>query len=222
MRSRPPGTYRLAVSAAAGVAVALWLGREVAERETLRIDTAILDAIHAASNPAIDRLAAFATFLGGPLALGLIALAIVTLLVRAGRVRAAVVIGAGIALATVLDLVLKELFDRVRPELWLRPQTWGESFPSGHALSSAVVYGLAAWLLSQQRPRNAVGFAIAAIAIVAAVALSRLVLGVHWPSDVLAGAAIGFVWMSAIVATVWRVERGAVPRPWSAPRSARR
>ena len=197
-------TYRLSrasavtVSVAACAAVAVILGREVAEGETRRVDTAILDAIHRHASPLLDHVFAFATFMGGP---GVIAVAVALIAYAFLRVsrREAAIMAIGMIVAEVLDLVLKELFDRVRPDLWLRVAVSGESFPSGHALASTVIYGLVAYTLARRWPGHTTLIGAIAVLVVAAIAFSRLYLGVHWPSDVVAGVAIGYVCLTATI-----------------------
>ncbi len=91
--------------------------------------------------------------------------------------------------------MLKELFDRVRPDLWLRAAVSGESFSSGHALTSTVIYGFVAYTLARRWPGDTV-----------LIAFSRLYLGVHWPSDVVAGVAIGY---PCLTGTIWVARRSA-------------
>jgi undecaprenyl-diphosphatase len=208
-------TYRLsrasavAASVAACAAVAVTLGREVAEGETRRVDGVILEAIHRHASPLLDGVFAFASFMGGP---GVVVVALALLVyvfVRVAR-RDAAIMAAGMVVAEVLDLVLKELFDRVRPDLWLRAAVSGESFPSGHALASTVIYGLVAYTVARARPGNATLIGAIAALVVAAIAFSRLYLGVHWPSDVVAGVAIGYLCLTATILIVrrsWARER---------------
>jgi len=197
-------TYRLSrpfavtVSVAACAAVAAILGRAVAEGGTLRVDTAILDAIHRHASPMFDRMAAFASFAGGPGVVA-VALALVVYVFVRGARREAAIMAIGMIVAELLDLVLKELFDRVRPDLWLRAAVSGESFPSGHALASTVIYGLVAYTVARRWPGHTMLIGAIAAFVVAAIAFSRLYLGVHWPSDVVAGVAIGYLCLTATI-----------------------
>jgi membrane-associated phospholipid phosphatase len=202
-------TYRrslvsaLLVALAACAAVAIFLAREVAERDPLRADTALLEAIHAHTSPLLAQAAAVASYLGGP-GVVVVAVVMVVLVLRSGERRLAMILAIGMALSELLNIVLKEIFDRVRPELWLHAAVSGESFPSGHAMASTVIYGLAAWLAARAHPRYAALFGTLAALLIAAIAFSRLVLGVHWPSDVIGGVAIGFLCLNAIIAVATR------------------
>jgi membrane-associated phospholipid phosphatase len=93
-----------------------------------------------------------------------------------------------------LDPLLKLAFQRNRPQLWevlARPTSY--SFPSGHALSSTIVYGFAAYLLVQLYSQRRWSYWLAAAAWIFLIGFSRVYLGVHWPSDVVAGFVLGFV-----------------------------
>ena len=95
----------------------------------------------------------------------------------------------------VLVNTIKELLDRVRPEFNPIAETLGPSFPSGHSGLAAAFYAAAALVLARQRsPRVRALLAGAAVAIAVGVACSRVLLGVHWLSDVIAGLAFGWAW----------------------------
>ena len=90
---------------------------------------------------------------------------------------------------------VKELLDRVRPEFNPIAETLGPSFPSGHSGIAAAFYAGAALVLARRRSlRTRALLAGSAVAIAAGVASSRVLLGVHWMSDVLAGLALGWAW----------------------------
>ncbi|HEX6581954.1 MAG TPA: phosphatase PAP2 family protein [Thermoleophilaceae bacterium] len=97
----------------------------------------------------------------------------------------------------ILTTTVKELADRVRPGLNPIAETLGPSFPSGHSSWSAAFFAAAALLLTRGRPRP-VRAAIAGIAVwlTLMIAGSRVLLDVHWLSDVIAGLALGFAWFS--------------------------
>lgn len=98
----------------------------------------------------------------------------------------------------ILTNTIKQLADRVRPAFNPAAATLGPSFPSGHSATAAAFYACAALLLGRQRgrPTRAVLAALAA-GIAVAVAGSRVLLDVHWLSDVIAGLALGWAWLAA-------------------------
>ncbi|MBI4057592.1 MAG: phosphatase PAP2 family protein [Elusimicrobia bacterium] len=92
----------------------------------------------------------------------------------------------------ILKEALKRLVKRFRPHLWLWPDpAYGYSFPSGHALGAMVCYGWLAWLLAKSFPQHQTKiFAVSGI-LIFLIGFSRIYLGVHWPTDVLAGWLLG-------------------------------
>jgi undecaprenyl-diphosphatase len=95
----------------------------------------------------------------------------------------------------VLVNTLKQILDRVRPTFNPIAETLGPSFPSGHSGLAAAFYAAAALVLARRRsPRTRALLAGGAVAIAVAVACSRVLLGVHWLSDVIAGLAFGWAW----------------------------
>jgi undecaprenyl-diphosphatase len=96
----------------------------------------------------------------------------------------------------IMNAVLKDLFNRPRPELWEhRGQFAWASYPSGHAIVCTSVYFTIALMLYRERQWRW-PFVVAGT-LAAVVLYSRLYLGVHWPTDVLGGLAIGVVWLMA-------------------------
>lgn len=146
----------------------------------------------------------FFTLLGTPVALGAIVAVIGAALTVRGRYRWALYLGLTSALGGALNTLLKAYFVRQRPDLAeaIRSAT-GYSFPSGHAMGSTIVFGALTYLALRRfgtwRERSA---ALAlAISTVLAISLSRIYLGVHWITDVVAGITAGLVWVvSATVA----------------------
>jgi membrane-associated phospholipid phosphatase len=95
----------------------------------------------------------------------------------------------------VLINTVKEILDRVRPTFNPIAETLGPSFPSGHSGLAAAFYAAAALALARRRsPRTRALLAGSAVAIAVGVACSRVLLGVHWMSDVIAGLAFGWAW----------------------------
>ena len=173
-----------------------WLFQEVWEKEVFGFDRSILLIIHQWSNPSLDSLMISVTRLGDPeWVVGVIVGTLCWLGLK--RCYPEVIMFTIACLgAFVLNSSMKVFFAKARPELWTRliPET-SFSFPSGHALGSIVLYGAIAYLLSRQVPKKSRLFYGIAIGIVTAIGFSRLYLGVHWPTDILAGYGIGFLWL---------------------------
>ncbi len=155
------------------------------------IDNAILGFIHRHTPSALTRFFEAVTFTGSSWVLvPLVSAATVALLLlRHGRealLLAASALGGAIAV-----YVLKKIVGRARPELWETQWYWGSSFPSGHTLVVAAFATAVVLCVIRIRP-GARGIALSiALPWILLVGLSRLVLGVHWPTDVLAAACIG-------------------------------
>ncbi|MFN3431219.1 MAG: phosphatase PAP2 family protein [Candidatus Sericytochromatia bacterium] len=190
-------------AALAMAAAAFWafaeLADEVLERSTARFDREVILAWHAQAHPVWDQLALVAAAVGDVPAIVALGALFGAYLARrrlyadlAGL--AAAVIGGG-----VLTFALKAAFRQPRPALFeqlVHEVTY--SFPSGHSLMSFCLFGyFGAWLVSRQ-PRSAWRWLVAVglVGLAAGIAASRVYLGVHWPSDVIAGAIAATCWLS--------------------------
>jgi undecaprenyl-diphosphatase len=154
----------------------------------------------------------------------LLPLAIVLVVVLAWRRRPDLALGATTAMIgswLTVNLLLKPLVGRARPpfaDQLVHPG--GASFPSGHAANAAAVWFTVAWAVASLTTSRAVKVTVwaGAIVIAALVGVSRLYLGVHWPSDVVAGWAIGGLWVAAgawVAAQVRRRRAGERSEPVS-------
>lgn len=176
-----------------------WLADEVTENEFGVDNTAILLHIHAHQSPVLDRIAFSFTWIGSPTGIVLISLLIVYGLWIMKRyvdlgTYAAVLIGASVMVVT-----FKLFFHQLRPQVF--PPLVHEtnfSFPSGHSLTSFAVWGFVAWWIVSLDPKQIWRWLLGLLSVLVAalVALSRLYLGVHWPTDVLAGFFLGFGWVA--------------------------
>jgi membrane-associated phospholipid phosphatase len=107
-------------------------------------------------------------------------------------------LGVVIAGQILLTRAIKDVLDRVRPEFNPIAETLGPSFPSGHSAAAAAFFGAAALLVSRGRtPHQRALIVGAAAGLAAGVACSRVMLGVHWLSDVVAGVLFGWAWFAA-------------------------
>jgi undecaprenyl-diphosphatase len=118
---------------------------------------------------------------------------------------------------SLVDTGVKLLVHRPRP-VFADPvaHAFGKSFPSGHAMSSTVIYGALLLVFLPVLPRRSRPYAVTAtVLLVLAIGASRLALGVHFLSDVLGGIVLGLAWLSAAVAAfrLWATERGRRPAP---------
>ena len=178
-----------------------WLAREVVRGDAMRLDAPIREAVHARSSPALTAVMRGVSLCGSEVVLVPLGLILVWWLVAAKRRRAAVVFAVAALGAEGLDQAMKLLFHRPRPEPFFglaSPIT--HSFPSGHAMVSCCFFGVLAAILAaraRSRLKRMAIFAAAAL-VVALMGFSRVYLGYHYPTDVLAGYAAAAIWLAAI------------------------
>jgi membrane-associated phospholipid phosphatase len=191
------------VSLAACLVILLGLSKlfqEVWEKEAFSLDTTLLLQIHQWANPVLNGMMLGLTQLGNPsFIVGVVVGSLGWLWWKQKRIEAQLFAVACLG-ALVLNVGLKLFFAKPRPTLWTYLITEKSfSFPSGHALGSMVIYGFLAYLLANQFPKFSFQIYTATVGLIAAIGLSRLYLGVHWPSDVLAGYAVGFLWLMTCI-----------------------
>ena len=176
--------------------------------ETQGFDDRVLRVLRRADDPALPigpvwlRLAALdITALGSGAVLGLVVFAIAGFMVLQGLRRTALFVCVASIGGLLLNSGLKEIFQRARPAVvpHLR-EVMTLSFPSGHAMTSAVVYLTLGALLMRVVPRRATKIYCMAVAILIAalVGLSRIYLGVHHTTDVIAGFAAALIWILVV------------------------
>ena len=170
------------------------LAGEILERETPYTESSFLMWLHSASSPALDQLAIHVTNAGDFPAVILLAIIGAGLLLKWSRRSDATALAFGVGGAAVLNGVLKLFFHRPRPMLWHQiVDNSGYSFPSGHAMMSsalAVSFILIAW---NTRWRS--GVLIFGAGYIFLVGLSRVYLGVHYPTDIAAGWCVSIMWV---------------------------
>jgi undecaprenyl-diphosphatase len=189
--------------AAAVLALVLfsWLADEVFEGDARRFDDFVRAWVHQYSSPALTSTMMAISLLGSVVLVGVFTIALMIFLRLKWR-RAAVWLLLAMAGAVVLDLTLKYAFHRPRPAAFFGPAPHSYSFPSGHSLFSFCIYGVLAGLLTARirsgAPRALIW--LLAAGLVAAIGTSRIYLGVHYPSDVIAGYFAAAMWVSALIA----------------------
>jgi len=190
-----------------------WLAQEVLEQEFAEVNRAILLWIHSFTSPTLTTLAFAFTGLGSVIGVVVLALCFGMLLLRMRHYWDMVVLAVVLIGGALLVFVLKNVFQQIRPDVFTPLAVeLNFSFPSGHSLISFCFWGFfSAWLI-RQNPRELwrwiagmLGLAMAAL-----VALSRLYLGVHWPTDVLAGMLVATFWVTACLSGHrWLTDRRA-------------
>jgi undecaprenyl-diphosphatase len=187
---------------AAGLSLFAAIAGEVMEGGTRAIDRTLLLAMRhpdltPLGPPAAQEAARDVTALGGIVVLTLLTALVVFFLALDGKKHMAVFLAASVVSGLIASTILKEIFHRPRPDIVPHGVTVvTASFPSGHSMMSAVTYLTMGALLARSQPRKILKayFLIAPLVLTFIVGVSRVYLGVHWPSDVLAGWTAGAVW----------------------------
>ena len=224
---RVEGRLLLAWLASAGLLWAFFsIGGEMMEGETRAADERLLLMLRTPGDPSdpigphwLEESMRDVTALGDVTFLTLATIVgVITLVFHRKRVHALIFLGAVLA-AQVSSELLKDVYDRPRPSLvphgsWV----YSASFPSGHStLSAATFFILAAVIADLEKTLPAKIFVVVLAAIVVvAVGFSRVYLGVHWPSDVLAGWSLGSMW-ALLAFSILRSLRPARVESGSAP-----
>lgn len=197
------------------------LSRAVVRGLTIDFDRRILLAMRASGDPGdpvgprwVEELGRDFTALGGVAVLVLLTASIAAFFWLSSMRHAAVYVALTSLGALLISAGLKQAFDRPRPDIVPHgAQVYTSSFPSGHSMMAAAAYLTMGMVASQfvSRRRLKVLFIGVAMFVTVAVGVSRVYLGVHWPSDVLAGWAVGLAW--ALVcwsAGIWLQDRGVL------------
>jgi tryptophan-rich sensory protein/membrane-associated phospholipid phosphatase len=193
---------------------AVKLGEDVLGHESGAVDKAILLFIHRHVPDTATGFFEAVTLTGSTWFLLPLAAAATAGLLYARRRAEALLVAASAAGGAALVYFLKSMVGRTRPELWNTEWYWGSSFPSGHTLVVAAFATAAALGAARIRPAWRAYAAWLAVLWIALVGMSRLVLGVHWPTDVAVAACAGA--MLPLAMSVWLELHGASRRAQSA------
>jgi undecaprenyl-diphosphatase len=178
------------------------------------LDHPVLDAAVSARSATLNAAVTAYTTIGGPVGMPILATVVTLLLARARRSWTPVVLmlaACGGSLA--MTIAGKVLIGRTRPPLAeaVPPYESSASFPSGHSLNAVVVAGVIAYLLVQRQERTSTRAwtVVAAVLFATTMGLTRVFLGHHWLTDVLAAWALGLAWLALVITahrlflTVW-------------------
>jgi undecaprenyl-diphosphatase len=211
-----------ALAATALVGGGLWallhLGGEMREGETLGFDRALMLALRAPGHPHqpigpiwLTDVLRDVTSLGSTTITTLATILAAIALLYRRHWRRALVLVLVVVLANASDDMLKTLYNRTRPDYAVLGLYWsGQSFPSGHSTASAALWLTLATIVASFEPRTdaKIFWFAMAIVMILAVGFSRVYLGVHWPTDVVAGWMLGALW--ALIG--WAGWHGLPPR----------
>jgi undecaprenyl-diphosphatase len=194
-----------------------WLAQLASRSGVPWFDTAGRAAVHAYAHPWLTLVMEAASAVGGGWVLWPAGAIIVALLARAGRGREAALFAVAVVGANLVDEFAKLFFHRARPEPWFGyPLPFTYSFPSGHAFVSFCFFLCLAEILVRDEWPMLRKLAVwsAAVACTFTIGLSRVYLGVHYPTDVLAGYTAAIMWTTLIRVAhhVWRGRPEGTPR----------
>jgi undecaprenyl-diphosphatase len=224
------GALAALLIAAAGLLAFIELADEMSEQSAGHgVDAWVLAYLRPSANPHdalgprwFEHAVAEVTTLGGTVNLTIIVVIAMVFLLLQRRVASALLVAVSVGGGMALSETIKALLGRDRPPLIYRAvETSNASFPSGHAMLATITYLTLGALLAQVMPRRREkAFVLAAAALLAAmIGASRIYLGVHWTTDVLAGWSLGAAWAMICWLAAWAVRRwlGGHPSRLSEP-----
>jgi membrane-associated phospholipid phosphatase len=190
LRNKPFVAF--ALFAFASTAVFAKIAEDVVEHESSRLDRTVSLWVHAVDNPALDSIMKFISFVGAFPTLAWVAVIVLTWCwFRKDRAAFVGLLGV-VAVDETLNRILKNIFDRPRPTIFEEIATLHSySFPSGHAMAAVANYGMMAVVVGRLVPPLRKPVYGGAVILALWIGLSRIYLGVHWVTDVLAGYAAG-------------------------------
>ncbi|MDF2960395.1 MAG: phosphoesterase PA-phosphatase [Paenibacillus sp.] len=181
----------------------------ISARKLARFDDILIGRIQGAESPDLTYIMKFFTFIGAGMPAAIVALFVMLLLYKFLHHRKELILFLWVVLGSaLLNVILKLLFQRARPDLYRIIDINGFSFPSGHSMAAFSLYGILAFLI-WRHIRTAFGRIIIILIgalMILAVGISRIYLGVHYPSDVLGGYLASGFWMSI---SIWLFQKNS-------------
>jgi undecaprenyl-diphosphatase len=177
-----------------------WLAEEMLEGDTQKFDELVRTTVHRHAAPWLTSLMQGLSFVGSVAVVTTLCVLAIGAFLYFRRARMAALLAITMAGMAVLDFTLKLAFHRPRPVAYFGSTPSSYSFPSGHAMGSVCFYGVLAAILAARASGHAAKWCIWAVAVVliGMIGYSRIYLGVHYPSDVIAGYCAGAVWVAAV------------------------
>lgn len=173
---------------------------EVFEKDFENFDTQIINSLYLLRTPYLNQIMIFFTYLGGQIMVALSVVFTSVLLIRKHK-REAFLFTFILVMAALIDNILKDIFQRPRPYFYPLVVERDYSFPSGHAMDSMVFYATLSYLFFHFTKNKKLSILVSVISfvLVVLIGLSRIYLGVHYPSDVLAGFVGGQAWFASVL-----------------------
>lgn len=176
------------------------LAHNVLNKEVISFDTSVTDFVYSFRSPFMTDIMSTITFLGGDIFLAIAIIITILLLLRKHK-KDALIFSFILFFGTALNLLLKSLFARPRPELMPLVRETSYSFPSGHAMNSFVFYMALSYFIFRNTGNRKLGVLLTVLSclLVFLIGISRIYLGVHYPSDVVAGYFAGLFWFAIVL-----------------------
>ena len=207
------------------------IAEEVVEGDTRRLDMAVLMAMRDPANPSdrigppwAEEMMRDFTALGSYAFIIMIVIAAVCYLLLIRKRGLAILMASAVIGGILISNLLKTAFDRPRPDIEHAVRVFTPSFPSGHAMLSAVTFLTLGAVLTRASAdwRVKLYFLVVAVLLTILVGTSRVYLGVHYPSDVVAGWCVGSAWaLLCWAVALWLQARGQVEAPKSTDQTAK-
>lgn len=180
----------------------------VVEGQTSGFDEAIQTVFFSARNAVLNQVVACFTHLGDTVSI--VILCLLLLILPWTRIRYGIPVSAAAIVASAMNHYIKGIIQRPRPDAVMHLiEQGGWSFPSGHSITSMVVFGLLIWLVRHnvENKKAANVWTVVLVIPWIGIGLSRIFVGVHYPTDVLAGWCLGIVILMIAVSVVEAVEK---------------
>jgi undecaprenyl-diphosphatase len=176
-----------------------YLGDHVLDKQLFWFDSSIFKLLYPYRNPFLTQSMLFFTFLGSGTFLTPVVILVIVYLLWKKRQKDALIFSFLLFFGTQLNFLLKSIFRRDRPEFHPLVNEPSYSFPSGHTMNSFIFYASLAFFIFLRMKNKLLGWVFTGLAflIILLIGFSRIYLGAHYPSDVLAGLIAGFLWFIA-------------------------
>jgi membrane-associated phospholipid phosphatase len=174
------------------------LSSDLMKKNPFLFDQKIIDTVRSSASPAMDAFMQGITELGSTFMLGLLLLiSMIWLYVKRKNIWSSLFFFLAVAGGGLLNLALKSYFARERPSVHRIVEADGFSFPSGHSMGSLTFYGFLSYLALRSKCKSLSKLGLVTLfgSLILLIGMSRIYLGVHYPSDVLAGYTAGMVWL---------------------------
>ncbi|MCR8846786.1 phosphatase PAP2 family protein [Rossellomorea sp. SC111] len=171
------------------------------ENEIAQFDNGVFEIVRGTISPNLTEIMTFITFLGGIKGITIFSGCAVVILLFMKKYPLALFVSITIMTGAGFNGLLKWIFKRERPDIEALIQQGGYSFPSGHSMSSFIFYGSLAFILFRALDRKRFKWAsvILVAMLVLLIGMSRIYLGVHYPSDILGGFTAGGAWLTLCI-----------------------